>query len=97
MEESDDIKKLMVLNFSLVEKGNFYELPYVINHEKCFGQQICHLKHDMLRVEIVKSLVFPSFDVEKDNCPCFYVSNTCVDVKLKSFHNESLTRVCLHF
>ena len=32
---------------SLVEKGNFYEFPYVINLEKYFGKQICHLKHDM--------------------------------------------------
>ena len=76
----------MVLNSLLVEKGNFYELLYVINHEKYFGQQIFHLNHDMLRVKIGKSLVFSNFDVEKDNCYCFYVSNPYVDVRLDLFN-----------
>ena len=33
LEKFIDIKKFMVLNSSLVEKSNFYELSYVINHE----------------------------------------------------------------
>ena len=47
-----------------------------------------HLKRDMLQVEIGKSLVFSSSNVEKDNCPCFYVNNPCVYVKLKSFQQR---------
>ena len=33
LEESVNIKKLTILNSSLVEKGNFYEFPYVIDHK----------------------------------------------------------------
>ena len=33
LEGYTDIEKLTVLNSLLVEKDNFYELSYVINHE----------------------------------------------------------------
>ena len=79
------------MNFSLVEKGNFYELPYVINHEKYSGQQICHLKHDMPLIEFDTSLMFSIFDVKKDMCSSFYVSNPCEYVKLESFQHGRAT------
>ena len=83
-----DIEELTVLNSSLMEKGNFYELLYIINHENYFGQQIFHLKYDMSQVEFETSLMFYSFDLEKDMCSCFYVGNPCVDVKLVSFQQK---------
>ena len=52
------IEKFMVLNFSLVEKGTFQKLNYVINFENYFGKQICDLRSYKRWVEFETSLMF---------------------------------------
>ena len=75
----------MVLGALRVEKSNFQELHYVIDHEKYFGKQICDLKSVMSRVELGKSLVFSSFLKEVDACSFLYVIDPYASLKLESF------------